>query len=100
MHAVHFNKGCYLGQEIVERVRSRAQIHRLLTPVRILNSDVPAAGTKLSAEGKDVGEITSAAYSPNFGEVVGLAYVRTEAVRDKPAMLVTGSDPPIVARIV
>ncbi len=35
MHAVHFNKGCYLGQEIVERVRSRAQIHRLLTPIRI-----------------------------------------------------------------
>jgi folate-binding protein YgfZ len=100
MHAVHFNKGCYLGQEIVERVRSRAQIHRLLTPVRIQNSSVPAAGTKLSVEGKDVGEITSAAYSPNFGEVVGLAYLRTEAVRDKPAMLVTGSDPRIVARIV
>jgi tRNA-modifying protein YgfZ len=99
MHAVHFNKGCYLGQEIVERVRSRAQIHRLLTPVRIQNSSVPAAGTKLSAEGKDVGEITSAAYSPGLGEVVGLAYLRTDGARDK-AMLVAGSDPPAVARIV
>jgi tRNA-modifying protein YgfZ len=99
MHAVHFNKGCYLGQEIVERVRSRAQIHRLLTPIRIQNSSVPAAGTKLSAEGKDVGEITSAAYSPGLGEVVGLAYLRTDGARDK-AMLVAGSDPPAVARIV
>jgi folate-binding protein YgfZ len=98
-HGVHFNKGCYLGQEIVERVRSRAQIHRLLTPVRIQSSSAPPAGTKLSADGKDVAEITSAVYSPSLGEVVGLAYVRTEAVRDKPAMLVTGSDPAIAARV-
>jgi tRNA-modifying protein YgfZ len=99
MHAVYFNKGCYLGQEIVERVRSRAQIHRLLVPVRIQNSDAPVPGTKLSADGKDVGEITSAAYSPSLGEVVGLAYMRTEAARDKPVMLVMGNDAPIVARV-
>lgn len=99
-YAVHFNKGCYLGQEIVERVRSRAQVHRLLTPVRIQNSVAPAPGTKLSVDGKDVAEITSAAYSPGLGEVVGLAYVRTEAAQTKPAMLVTGSDPAVGARIV
>jgi folate-binding protein YgfZ len=99
-HGVHFNKGCYLGQEIVERVRSRAQIHRLLTPVRIQSSTAPSPGTKLSAEGKDVGEMTSAAYSPALGEVVGLAYVKTEAARDKPAMLVAGTDPAIAARVV
>jgi tRNA-modifying protein YgfZ len=98
-HGVHFNKGCYLGQEIVERVRSRAQLHRLLTPVRIQSSSAPPAGTKLSVHGKEVAEITSAAYSPSLGEVVGLAYVRTEAARDKPAMLVTGSDPAISARV-
>ena len=32
-HALHFSKGCYLGQEIVERVRSRGQIHRVLMPL-------------------------------------------------------------------
>lgn len=100
MHAVHFNKGCYLGQEIVERVRSRAQIHRLLTPVRIQGTSAPVAGSKLSADGKDVGEITSAAYSPGLGEVIGFAYVRTEALQDKPAMLVTGGDPSITVRVV
>ena len=31
-HALHFNKGCYLGQEIVERIRSRGQVHRIFTP--------------------------------------------------------------------
>jgi tRNA-modifying protein YgfZ len=98
-HGVHFNKGCYLGQEIVERVRSRAQIHRLLTPIRIQSSSAPPAGTKLSVDGKDVAEITSAVYSPSFGEVVGLAYVRTEAARDKPAMVVADGHAAIVARV-
>ncbi|MGI8959955.1 MAG: YgfZ/GcvT domain-containing protein [Bryobacteraceae bacterium] len=98
-HAVHFNKGCYLGQEIVERVRSRAQVHRLLMPVRIQESRAPTTGTKLTLDGKDVAEITSAAYSPGLGVVVGLAYVRTEAAREKPAMFVAGSDPPIAARV-
>ncbi|MFL6351848.1 MAG: YgfZ/GcvT domain-containing protein [Bryobacteraceae bacterium] len=100
MHAVHFNKGCYLGQEIVERVRSRAQIHRLLTPIRIQSSLPPAPGAKLSADGKDLGEITSAEYSLSLGEVVGLAYIRTEAARDEAAMFVTGSNPPVTVRVV
>jgi len=69
--ALHFNKGCYLGQEIVERVRSRGQIHRVLKPLLLDTQDPPAPGTKLPE-----GEITSAAYSPALGKVVALAYVR------------------------
>ncbi len=76
--ALHFSKGCYLGQEIVERVRSRAQIHRVLAPLVIDAVEVPAAGTKLQAGGTDRGEITSAAFSPRLRKVVALAYVRTE----------------------
>jgi tRNA-modifying protein YgfZ len=76
--AVSFNKGCYLGQEIVERVRSRGQVHRLLTPVRIRDTDLPEPGTKLRVGQKDAGEITSAAYSPALNEVVALAYLRSE----------------------
>ena len=77
-HALHFSKGCYLGQEIVERVRSRGQIHRVLMPLEIDTSEPPQPGTKLQAEDKDVAEITSAAFSPALGKVVALAYVRTE----------------------
>ena len=72
-HALHFSKGCYLGQEIVERVRSRGQIHRILKPLVLDEKEPPAPGTKLP-----VGEITSAAYSPTLDKVVALAYVRTE----------------------
>jgi folate-binding protein YgfZ len=72
LHAVHYQKGCYLGQEIVERVRSRAQIHRVLRGITIDTADPPAAGTKT-----DELEISSAAFSPAGRETVGLAYVRT-----------------------
>jgi aminomethyltransferase len=98
--AIHSNKGCYLGQEIVERVRSRGQVHRLLTPVRIRSHQPPPAGTKLSVDGKDVAEITSAAYSPAFRETVALAYVRVEAIQQRPEMAVAGSPPPITAYLV
>jgi folate-binding protein YgfZ len=70
--ALHFSKGCYLGQEIVERVRSRGQIHRVLKPLVLDLTEPPAPGTKL----EDASEITSAAYSPALGKVVALAYVR------------------------
>ncbi len=91
-HAVHTNKGCYLGQEIVERVRSRGQVHRLLMPIRIKSATPFPSGTKISSDGKDIAEITSSAYSPRFGEVVALAYVRAEPARDKPQMMVSGTD--------
>jgi len=81
LQAVSFSKGCYLGQEIVERVRSRAQIHRVLRRIEVDLSDTPpAAGSKLkSADGQaDAGEIASATFSPALGKVAALAYVRTQ----------------------
>jgi len=75
-HALHFSKGCYLGQEIVERVRSRGQIHRVLKPLVLEMTEPPVPGSKLEIDGAPA-EITSAAYSPALGKVVALAYVRS-----------------------
>ena len=64
MRALHFNKGCYLGQEIVERIRSRGNVHRHLRPLE-LSGPVPASGTELTLEdGAVAGQITSAAELP------------------------------------
>ncbi len=76
LRAVDYHKGCYLGQEIVERVRSRAQIHRILCRLEIDTREVPAAGTKLKIAENDAAEIASAVYSPSAGKVIALAYVR------------------------
>jgi folate-binding protein YgfZ len=82
--ALHFAKGCYLGQEIVERIRSRGNVHRTFSAFR-LDGDLPAAGSQLEAEGKPIGELTSTAAIPLPGNdrklmQLGLGYVRHEAL--------------------
>ncbi len=99
MHAVHLNKGCYLGQEIVERVRSRGQVHRLLAPVRFETELAPQPGTKLVLNGEPAAEIASAVFSPGLGEAVGLAYVKVQALHDRPEMIVAGTEPAVRAYI-
>jgi aminomethyltransferase len=81
MRALSFTKGCYIGQEIVERIRARGSLHRAFAGFRILEGPLPVPGTKAQAAGKDVGEITSAAMLPaQEGEIaVALGYVRKEA---------------------
>lgn len=74
MHALHFQKGCYLGQEIVERIRSRGHVNKMLMGFRAASEARPLAGAKLMVEGKSSGEVTSATVVN--GVVFGLAYVR------------------------
>lgn len=81
MRALHFNKGCYLGQEIVERIRSRGNVHRHLRPVEV-SGPVPAAGTELMLDDGAVGgQITSAAQMPLAAgsRIFALAMVRADA---------------------
>jgi aminomethyltransferase len=79
MHAVHFQKGCYLGQEIVERIRSRGHVNRQLMGFRYDGAIAPEPGTKMLLEGNPSGEVTSAAAVD--GAVFGLAYVRVPGAR-------------------
>lgn len=92
LQAVNFNKGCYLGQEIVERVRSQAKIHRALRLLEIDARIPPATGMKT-----EEAEIASAAFSPALGKVVALAYVRT-AFADPGTALVIDGAPAIVTQ--
>ncbi len=95
--ALHFAKGCYLGQEIVERIRSRGNVHRTFCAFR-LEGTLAAAGTLLEVDGKQVGEITSAAAIPLPGEIVQLAlgYARRESLdRNVPLLYEGGTAIPV-----
>ena len=83
-HALHFAKGCYLGQEIVERIRSRGQVHRTFTAFR-LEGSLPELPAPLEAAGKPVGELTSALEVPSESgpALLALGYVRREALDTK-----------------
>jgi aminomethyltransferase len=86
--ALHFTKGCYLGQEIVERIHSRGSVHRTFTGF-LLTGALPTPGTTLearsdpTADPKPVGELTSVAAIPlpNAEPIqLALGYIRREAL--------------------
>lgn len=92
-HALNFTKGCYIGQEIVERIRSRGNVHRKFHGF-VLEGDLPERGTKLQAEGKDVGEITSVSRIPtqNGDRSVALGYIRREALERHAKITYSGGE--------
>lgn len=92
MQAIHFSKGCYLGQEIVERVRSRGHVNRQLTPVVVESQTPPPSGTKISDGQKEVGEILSSAFSACRQKAVAFALIRAEALQPS-VQLTIGSVP-------
>jgi aminomethyltransferase len=78
LHAVSFSKGCYLGQEIVERIRTQGHVNRRLVRLEVAASEPLPSGAPLTAQGAEAGEITSSVFSPRAGKVVALAFVRSQ----------------------
>ena len=75
---ISYTKGCYTGQEIVERVRSRGHVNRRRAGLVFSATEPPASGTPLTANGAEVGHVTSAAISPRLGKPIGMGYLRRE----------------------
>jgi folate-binding protein YgfZ len=89
--AISFTKGCYIGQEVVERVAARGQVQRRLMGVRCEGDRVPAAGSKVSRGGEEAGAITSAVHSPAPQGVIALAYIRRSAWEPGTAVEIDGT---------
>jgi aminomethyltransferase len=77
-NALSFNKGCYVGQEIVERARSRGHVNWKLMGLVVESEVPPPPSEKLIQDGKDIGEVTSSCVSPTLGKTIALAYLRRE----------------------
>ncbi len=76
---ISYVKGCYTGQEIVERVRSRGQVNRRLVGLGFDGDVAPPPDAKLLApDGNEIGRVTSAARSPKAGRLIGMGYLRRE----------------------
>lgn len=79
--AISVTKGCYVGQEIVARLRAHGQVQHLLVGLRLVpnpaSSSIPVVGAELVVEGRVTGELTSVAVSPTEGPIA-LGYVRRE----------------------
>ncbi|MGH7813701.1 MAG: YgfZ/GcvT domain-containing protein [Candidatus Binataceae bacterium] len=76
--AISFSKGCYVGQETIERATARGALKKRLLGLKLEGTSLPAAGAPVTQAGKEVGHITSAALSPRFG-AIGLAILHHSA---------------------
>ena len=76
-HAISYNKGCYIGQEVIARATFRGHMNRTLAGLLLGDAEAPK-GTELLREGKKVGYLTSVVRSPRLGQWVALGYVRRE----------------------
>ena len=71
--AISFTKGCYLGQEVVERIAARGHVNRQLVGVAFDGATPPARTERLFVDGGEVGQVTSAVRSQALGRPIGLA---------------------------
>ena len=79
--AVSYTKGCYIGQEVINRIHSVGHVNRELRGLRLADDlkSLPQKGDKLLLAGKEVGYVTSAVKSPALNANLALGYVRREA---------------------
>ncbi|HEX7331799.1 MAG TPA: glycine cleavage T C-terminal barrel domain-containing protein [Pyrinomonadaceae bacterium] len=85
--AVSFTKGCYVGQEIIVRIKHRGHVAKKLTGLRFETDRQIEPGALLKAGEKEIGRVTSTAVSPRLGSI-GLGYVRHEYLDAGPKVLV------------
>ena len=96
--AVSCRKGCYLGQEVIERMRTRGSLARRLVGL-IFHEDVPPAGTVIEIEGAATGTVTSACVSPAVGGPIGLGYVPPAHAAPGTSITVRGGAAPITGAV-
>jgi len=98
--AISYKKGCYLGQEVVERVAARGQVHHKLVGLVCDRQHAPPPETKLLRDGKEVGWITSAVWSPARQTVIALGYARRACWDEGAEMHIGAAENGGVARVV
>jgi folate-binding protein YgfZ len=76
---IDYKKGCYIGQEVVAKIRYIGHVNRRFIGLRFEGAGVPQCGAGVSRDGREVGRITSSVYSPYLQSSIALAYVRLGA---------------------
>jgi folate-binding protein YgfZ len=100
--AISYSKGCYIGQEVIARIRTYGQVAKALRGLRFEREvkTLPSKGAKIFSGEKEVGYVTSAVRSPRLKGVIALGYVRREANQMGNSVLVETPDGKVPAQIV
>jgi len=91
--AVSFTKGCYIGQEIIVRIKHRGHVAKKLTGIVLSDANpVPRNARISSADGKEIGRITSSTFSPKLNRAIGIGYVKHDYLAQGTALNVTNAE--------
>ncbi len=94
--AISTTKGCFTGQEVVTRMRTRGRVAHRLVGLRLDATALPARGTEIAQDGAPIGQLTSAVHSPAEG-AIGLGFVKSAAAVPGSEVEVGGASARIVA---
>ncbi len=86
--ALSFEKGCYVGQEVVARIKWRGHVNRHLSGLVLQGELIPGKGSGIFSGEKKIGHVTSAVLSPALGKPIALGYVRREYVEPGTAVMI------------
>jgi folate-binding protein YgfZ len=101
--AISFNKGCYLGQEVVARATHIGRVNKNLVQFQTSSDHVPLPKSKINSNGKEAGYVTSAAFSPGLKAVVGLGYAQRDFAKEGTQLVVEsnwGPLPTVITKLV
>ena len=96
---VSYTKGCYIGQEVVARIKYRGHVNRSLTGLTFDGDRVANSGAAIEAEGRQVGHVTSAVSSYALNRPIALAFVRREHLEPGTRVTVRDDDLSLTARV-
>ena len=96
---ISYTKGCYTGQEIVERVRSRGQVNRHRVELLFSGEVVPELDTLLTLDGKEVGYVTRVGRIWDPPRVIGMGYARREAIAPGTVLQCAGRPATVIERL-
>jgi folate-binding protein YgfZ len=98
--AVSYTKGCYVGQEIIARIKYRGHVAKRLSGLLFDgNVKAEAGATIKSTDGKDIGRITSVVYSPRLNRTVALGYLKFDYLAASTKVKVLAGDEEIEAQV-
>ena len=97
--AISMTKGCYVGQEVIVRVlhRGHGRLAKRLVGLALDTDSVPPSGTPVEHGGREVGRVTSSAWSPALGCGIALAYLHRDVVAPGTSVEVGGSKAKVVS---
>jgi len=96
---ISYDKGCYIGQEVVARVKYIGRVNRRFVGFVCDGTDVPEVRSTVQAQGKEAGYITTAVLSPSLGKTIALGFVSRIAGEPGTEVVLAGKTASLAARV-